>query len=33
MNSNASEELDNRQSSAEVSAPDFSNRKEPRGNL
>lgn len=32
-NSDASEELDNQQSSAEVSAPDFSNRKEPRGKL
>ena len=29
----ASEELDNQKSSAEVCAPDFSNRKEPRGKL
>ena len=33
MNSDASEELDSQQSSAEVIAPDFSNRKEPRGKL
>ena len=33
MNCDASEELDNQLSSAEVKAPDFSKRKEPRGKL